>query len=123
MTTNQNPPPQSNVGPDYSSHRGTFTIPPGHEAVRDENGRATGEVRPISPAPVQHVVPTEANNLIREAIPHIQEQRDDLFAGHSIQGKLVVLDATDAIAAQAISDLDNWILRAKAFVAEVSTDA
>lgn len=30
--------------------RKTFTIPPGHEAVRDSEGRATGEVRPRSSA-------------------------------------------------------------------------
>lgn len=32
------------------TERKTFTIPPGHEAVRDSEGRATGEVRPRSSA-------------------------------------------------------------------------
>lgn len=31
-----------------SEDRATFTIPEGHEAVRDANGRATGETRPIT---------------------------------------------------------------------------
>lgn len=53
------------------------------------------------------------HGLIREAADHIQTQRDELFAGHSLHGKLQVLDATDAIVAQAIKDLDDWLLRAK----------
>lgn len=32
------------------TERKTFTIPPGYEAVRDSEGRATGEVRPQSSA-------------------------------------------------------------------------
>jgi hypothetical protein len=39
-----------------NEHRGTFPIPPGHEAVRDDTGRATGEIRPKSPAPQDHLV-------------------------------------------------------------------
>ncbi|SFZ81617.1 hypothetical protein SAMN02983003_0596 [Devosia enhydra] len=37
-----------------SQKRNTFVIPEGHEAVRDSEGRATGETRPITtpPAPV-----------------------------------------------------------------------
>lgn len=26
--------------------RKTFTVPPGYEAIRDDEGRATGEIRP-----------------------------------------------------------------------------
>lgn len=33
-----------------SESRHTFTIPPGFEAVRDHEGRATGEIRPVGPA-------------------------------------------------------------------------
>lgn len=33
-----------------SESRHTFTIPPGFEAVRDHEGRATGEIRPVTPA-------------------------------------------------------------------------
>ena len=32
------------------STRSTFTIPEGHEAVRDVDGRATGAIQPIKPA-------------------------------------------------------------------------
>ena len=35
--------------------RRTFEVPEGYEAVRDSDGRATGEVRPTTPAPVPHV--------------------------------------------------------------------
>ncbi len=34
--------------------RRTFEVPEGYEAVRDSDGRATGEVRPTTPAPVPH---------------------------------------------------------------------
>lgn len=33
-----------------SESRHTFTIPPGFEAVRDHEGRATGEIHPVAPA-------------------------------------------------------------------------
>jgi hypothetical protein len=36
--------------------RKTFPIPPGHEAVRDSEGRATGEVRPCSAGSVESLI-------------------------------------------------------------------
>ena len=36
--------------------RRTFTIPPGFEAIRDSDGRATGEIRRILPPAVQQLL-------------------------------------------------------------------
>lgn len=37
--------------------RRTFVIPEGHEAVRDSNGRATGETRPVVPDDIRSAIP------------------------------------------------------------------
>lgn len=41
--------PRSRYTSEPAEHRQTFTIPDGYEAIRDADGRATGEVRPIQP--------------------------------------------------------------------------
>lgn len=45
------------------AQRRTFEVPKGYEAVRDDEGRATGEVRPVTPAPVQHVLESDPVTL------------------------------------------------------------
>lgn len=48
--------------------RKTFTIPPGYEAVRDSEGRATGEVRPTA-APVEPDADLPTHNDVRGILP------------------------------------------------------
>jgi hypothetical protein len=44
------------AAPIPNERRNTFTVPDGYEAVRDAEGRATGEVRPVAPKPDPAIV-------------------------------------------------------------------
>lgn len=61
-----------------SEYRRTFTIPDGHEAVRDANGRATGETRPIAPS--------EVTEEIRVPLHSLQADVDYLFGRVAADG-------------------------------------
>lgn len=56
-----------------------------------------------------------ARSLIILAADHIQEQRDEIFHSHTIDGKFTILDASDALSAETVKELDSWLLSASEF--------
>jgi hypothetical protein len=64
-----------------SEYRRTFTIPDGHEAVRDANGRATGETRPMAPSEVTDEMVDRAHKAqMSELFLRCQPDRGDVFS-------------------------------------------
>ncbi|WEX10302.1 hypothetical protein [Chelativorans sp. AA-79] len=60
-------------------------------------------------------------DLIRRAIPIIEEERQCLFEGHQVNGKLVITDEIDRNVADAIASMDAWLEEARLIVGDAST--
>jgi len=51
--------------------------------------------------------------IIRAALPIIEQNRNELFDGHQIDGELRVEDEHDQIAANDIAEMDLWLVSAR----------
>ncbi|HWW46577.1 MAG TPA: MazG-like family protein [Xanthobacteraceae bacterium] len=76
------------------------------------------ELRQILPAAPPCGKVERLRDLIRRAVPIIEDDRDALKEGHSVNGELKVEDEADEVARDLISRADAWLSEARAALAK-----
>jgi hypothetical protein len=78
-------------GPDTTSRRHTFAVPAGYEAVRDSDGRATGEIRPTALATL--LAPGAGISTLATALGDGRPRRKTDLGAQALAAVVVILTA------------------------------